>query len=147
MADGSIGGQIRDNLAELGVSTAKAGVQAVTDIASGTAETVIGGGAVPNQMKPETQQASQGGQDPMVVKKQEKEIARKRQLSYVRQQLEAFRQRQAQVRAQEQQVKQQEEVQKLQMKQSEKARKDQEFLARLKRSYGGAHEGDSKALG
>jgi hypothetical protein len=149
MGDGSNGGQIKADFAELGKQTVGGMAKAASDIAGGTVETVMKGGLPQGGSMVEKQQASQvGSQDPVASKIQEKsEVARRRQLAYVRQQLEAFRQRQGQQRAQEQQVKQKEETEKLQIKQSKKAQDDQAFLARLKRAYGGTHEGDNKALG
>jgi len=149
MADG-IGKQVADNLFELGKQTAKGAATALKDVTVGTVETLATGGMVTNVNRGEAnnKEVNASGQDPGLIAKQQAEAKRRQGLARVRQELEVYRQRRAQSDREVLQKKRG-EVAVIQRRQEEsvKVRKDREFLARLKRSYSGTREGDSKALG
>lgn len=141
----SIGSQFVSEMGGLAANTAREAVKATTDVVTGVVETLATGGGTTQTVQAGDQGSSEkmnnNAADPQAQAVQRRKMEQKRRFNQVKQELEEYRQRQGQVKQQEEQEKKKEEMEKIQFKQSEKARKEQEYLAQIQRQYSGANEG------
>ena len=125
----SIGKQVVTELVGIGKQTVQEATKAATDVLTGSIENLTSGAK------------TQVGDDNIAAMKQQKQMAAKKRYQQVLDELNTFRQKSKQKVKQEEQIEKQQEMEELQMKKSEKAKRDEEFIASVQRQYGGAKEG------
>lgn len=148
MADlGGVGKQITGELVGVVKQAAKDTVKAGTDIAKGTAETVVGGAATPTQPPP-----SQGGgeegigaTDPLAALKARNKERDRQALAALNGKIAEFRAKKKQEEEQKEQVEEeQSKMEELQKKESDKKKREQDLIRSTQRQYGGTGEAAKK---
>ncbi len=150
MADlGGVGKQVTGELIDVAKQAVKDTAKAGADIARGTTEVVVGGGA---QATPTASQlGGQGGgenvgpTDPLAALKAQNAARARQRLAEVQAELAAFRKRKVQEEEQKEQVEEEEKkMEDLQQKESDKKKREQDLIRSTQRQYGGTGEAAKK---
>lgn len=146
-ATAGVSKRVLGELGEVVKKTAKDTVQAGSDIAKGTIETVVGGGSSlqnDSAMRQVEQGTSGPAADPLQVIKQQAAIKKKRGLQRVREELARYIEKKKQEEAREEMIEERQvEIKKEQEEQRKESEREQ-IIRQAQRDYGGSREGIRK---